>query len=305
MSTKPTYTKNSVIRVQQHPDPNAESIGLSQHGMSKLPGTFHVIQPRIDSDGRYVTGIDENASYLAMEFSGEELVKRRALIQKTRERLQMQLGIADLSATSSYWDNYFVDLSTSPILDLKQAAHELKWYVLKANKVIMPDSTFKNTPEFWDSKFVAYEPEFEATNKNVDRVIIDGAIATVLNLKNNYNKMLAISRLLLGPSINNEMGAEVLYDRLRTWLDTKPKENSVAITRLNDRDLHELETEVNIQNALNFGVIPFRNGQYYYGKDNVGRSTDQVVEFLMNPENHHIYDAMLSELENKLKLAKV
>jgi hypothetical protein len=101
------------------------------------------------------------------------------------------------------------------------------------------------------------------------------------------------------------MGNEVLYDRLRTWLDGKPKDNSASILRLSERDIHDLQMEVNIQNALNFSVIAFRNGQYYYGKDNVGRSTDQVLEFLLNAENHHIYDAIVSELDTKLKLAKV
>jgi hypothetical protein len=312
MSTQTTTQKRSFIRVMQQPDPNAESIGLSQYGMSKLPGTVHIIQPKVDNEGRWVTGIDEESSSVAMQFetSGMKstitLEKYKDRIKAVRERLQRQLGITDLTATSSYWDEFFIDLATLAGLDVKSnARHELYWYVLKANKVIMPDSTFKNSPEYWDSKFVAYEPEFEAANKNVDRVSIDKAISVTLNLKGNYNKLLLIARLLLGPSITNEQGIEVLYDKLRSWLDIKPRDNAQAIVSMNDRDIHDLQTEVNIRNAMNFGVIAFRNGQYFYGNDPIGRTDDMVIEYLTTPDNHHVYDAVVTALETKMKLALV
>lgn len=294
---------SKVVRILQSPDPNAEAVGLKEYGMSKLPGTFHVIQPGVDNDNRWITGIDEFASYLNL-LPKEEQTGKRAQIKKKREALQNQLGISDLSATSEFWDTYFIDMTVLPILDLTQAKHELMYYVLKANKQIMPDSTASGNPEYWDAKFIAHRPDFEANINNNLRLETDKAIVNAMSLRENYDKMYLIARMTIGAGVTKDQGVEVVYDRIRSWLDLKPKINSSIFNGFCLKDITELNDAVIIKDAIKFGVITYRNNQYSRGNNVLGRTEEDVLETLQAVDMRSEFESINSELNTKIKLAK-
>lgn len=303
MNTQQVKTKNTTLRILQHSDPNSDAVGLNKYGMSKLPGTMHLVQPAQDADGRWITGIDELASDLN-NLSKEEREKQSKKRLALRLALQTQLGISDLSATSNYWDNYMIDLGSLNILDIRIPKHILILKVLRANKHIMPDSTFSGTPEYWDTKFVSHNPDFESGLNNDAREIVDTSIVNAINCKKDFDKLYMVTRLIIGDGISKEMGPVVIYDKLRKFMDLKPVDNGKLLNKYYEKDMNELANLVVIRDAFRLSVIVFRNNQYSRGNIVFGRSEDDVLETLAMPDMYSELDSIRNEVETKLKNSK-
>ena len=286
-----------IVQIMQISDPGAESIGLSNHGLAKFPGTVHIVQPK-QHDGRWVTGFDEHSSsfnHMPMDMQNAERAKAR----KLQEVFQTSLGVADLSATSVYWESFYIDLASLSNLNLNNPKHAMYWCVLRANGYVMPDSTQKGKPEYWDAKFYAHQPEFEASAKNSELVYTDKAIYEIVLLKENASKLLLITRLLMGRGITNSMGVEELYGKLRKWIDLKPVDNSKAFLLLINRDINDLAMEVTLDNAILFNVINFRNNVYNRGTIVLGRNREEVISYFQNPLMRGEYDSIAQEVREK------
>ena len=92
---------STLIEVKQTPDQSAQSIGLDKYGRSKFPTVFEIMQPGRTPDGRWVTGLDENA--LSINRINDPLLRQ----QRKEEILEMRLELErltnlDLSATSKF-----------------------------------------------------------------------------------------------------------------------------------------------------------------------------------------------------------
>lgn len=291
-----------IIQIMQLSDPGAESLGLSNHGLAKFPGTLHIVQPK-KQDNRWITGFDEHAAILN-RYPPEEKAIKQAEARRLQNYFQNSLGISDLSATSSYWDEFYIDLAATTQLNVRNAKHAMFWCVLRANGYVMPDSTQKDKPEFWDNKFYAHQPEFEALNKNAGLAITDKAIALAYGLQQNFPKLLLITRLLLGRGITNTMGVQELYGKLRTYLDLDPLINCKAFLALEGRDINDLAMEVVIDNAIIFNVIYFKSNVYNRGTLILGRTRDEVISYFKDPTMRGEFDSIEKEVKEKEAASK-
>lgn len=291
-----------IVQIMQLSDPGAESLGLSAHGLAKFPGTVHIVQPK-KQDNRWITGFDQHAAILN-RYPAEEKTQKQAEARRLQEYFQNSLGISDLSATSAYWDSFYIDLASTTQLNLKNAKHAMFWCVLRANGYVMPDSTQKDKPEFWDNKFYAHQPEFEAQNRNSTLAVTDKAISSAYALKANFPRLLLITRLLLGRGITNTMGVEELYGKLRAYLDLNPLINCKAFNALEGRDINELAMEVVLDNAIIFNVIYFKANVYNRGTMVLGRTRDEVISYFKDPAMRGEFDSIEKEVKEKEALSK-
>lgn len=85
--------------------------GLSQKGMTRIPGTGVFKYPYKELDGKYRTGLDENASYIKRIQDPLERELEIERVKALRTRLENEIGDIDLGPRSSFW-NYGLSLST-------------------------------------------------------------------------------------------------------------------------------------------------------------------------------------------------
>src|SRR5688500_15128551 len=82
---------------------DTQETSLRKQGYSRFPGTKRMIFPFKELDGKYRTGLDENASYLN-NIEDESIRKEeKKRVQEERERLQRELGNIDLSPHSNFY----------------------------------------------------------------------------------------------------------------------------------------------------------------------------------------------------------
>ena len=85
--------------------------GLSQKGLTRIPGTGVFKYPYKELDNKYRTGIDEKAAYIQRIQDPVEKELEIKRVTETRKRLQEALGDIDLGPRSSFW-NYALSTST-------------------------------------------------------------------------------------------------------------------------------------------------------------------------------------------------
>ncbi len=299
--TKP-MAKNKIVRISQSPDSIAESTGLAAYGMAKLPNSMHIVQPQLDDENRWITGIDEHAAKVRAIADPVRQKEIREKIYNLRIALQQKLGISDLSGTSSYWDTFLIDLGSLTMLDRDNAKHELIYRVITANNHIMPNSLAKDTPEHWDTKFMAFNPEYEAGNANASRDLLDESIANIRSLKADSERLYLIARLCLGKSIKKDLGTTIIYDLLRKFLDANVKENPKVFAKYYEMDLEELTDKHDIKEAIRYGIITYRNNQYMRGNISLGRTEIDIEINLKTPEFNSEFNAIRQELHNRSKV---
>lgn len=78
---------------------------LAKNAMSRMPGCGMQITPYREADGRYRTGLDENAIYIN-KLSKDEQPIERARVKKLREELE-QITHLDLSPTSDFYSKVY------------------------------------------------------------------------------------------------------------------------------------------------------------------------------------------------------
>lgn len=297
-----TETKPSnIVRVLQHADPSANALGLDKYGMSKIPNSMHVVQPKIDNEGRWITGIDEDSAKIRSigDTNQRELTKER--VMKLRQHYERLLGVRDLSGTSEYWETYLIDLASINLLDRTNPKHDLMYRVMMANNYIMPNSASQDTPEYWDTKFMAHNPEFEAGVNNRNREAIDKAIININLVREDRERLYMIARLCIGPVISRSMAPGVLYDKTRSWLDSNARENSDVFNKHFDMDVEDLVNLHDVREAVRYGVITYRNNQYMRGNLALGRDEMGVLKSLISNELAHEFENIKKELHNKYK----
>jgi len=86
-------------------NPKSFQGSLAKNGMSRLPGCGTTISPYREADGRYRTGLDENATYINNMPLDEQPIERER-VKKLRERLEKETGI-DLGPNSPYYTRIY------------------------------------------------------------------------------------------------------------------------------------------------------------------------------------------------------
>ena len=84
--------------------------GLSQKGMTRIPGTGVFKYPYKELDGKYRTGLDPDAAYIKRIKDDTERELETERVTNLKKRLEAEIGDIDLGPRSKFW-NYGLSLS--------------------------------------------------------------------------------------------------------------------------------------------------------------------------------------------------
>jgi hypothetical protein len=290
--------------VKQIPDAAAELVGLAKYGMSKLPGTKQATQPGIGPDGRWITGIDENALSVAKIENAEERKKIQIEKKTLREKLEKALGQnLDAGPNNPFWDDYLVDLTSMKIIDMDNPKHRLELEVALANGDIAPSLESTSTPEYRNAKFYLYIEEDEA-RATVSLVRLkDEAKSKLVEIAKNKKKLDLVGRYVLPKKIRADLSEDTKYQLLSMWIDENVKDQKVSnaerFLKVVEMKNEELYVKLIMDDAIAKKVIRFRENRYQRGNITYGRTPGEVLEFLSNDENQLELASIKSELEQE------
>jgi len=287
------------IKLKQSPDESASSIGLNKYGKSMLPGAFQILQPAKDKSGRWITGIDEDATKLRKELSGDEYIEVRDSLKEERESLERATGL-DLSATSKYWDDYFIRISGDRMFDLDFPADRIDYKVLLANQYAAPNLESISSPEYNHVKFYLTDDASEESNKATIKKEKNRAIAELTKIEENKNRLFIIAKFIFANSISDEITTDSLYNMLSDYImDDKKGKDIRKFNSVVDKTTEELQIKITVDEANRFHVIRQRDNVWQHGNITLGKSLEDVVKYLSKVENSNELGSIIEEVREK------
>lgn len=283
-------------------NPKAGNLGLEKEFRSKIPGCYDTIQPALGQDGRWRTGIDE-LSYSVSRISDSELrTKKQEELKAEREALERLLNV-DLSGTSKFWENYFIQINPDKPLNLDNPQDRLKYHVLMDSNAVAPSQKETFNAKYKDAKYYVSREFEEVGDKVANRMRKDEASAELIKLIKNTNKALTVARYL-GLSVNENTPTANLYDILSTYLDQDKILGSVekfldAVSRKSE----DIGLKLLIDEAIKLSVIRNNKGYFQRGNITYGKTRAEVDKFMSDPLNSGELISIREEVEMKKKFS--
>lgn len=287
----------SLILIRQIPDDYADATGLSKYNRSRMPGCKDIFSPAINDDGRFVTGIDEEA--LGVDITKKEEIKslRTSLEKLTRK---------DLSGVSDFWRTFqvVIDSDKPKVFNSSNTMDKIALSVLIANKNVAPTKEDAFTPEYRDAQYYAYTEE----NENAEEVSIrkkrDQAVAELLKISDDKDKMLLYGQYLEGLKYNDALSANTLYKMLRAYIEDKDIKHSTNFLLATKKSVEELQIKNLIDRALKQRLINKvgngrKNQVFQYGQVTVGTTIEDVYTNLASPDFAPELMSIKKELDSK------
>lgn len=287
------------VTIKQIANEFAESIGLDKYNRSRLPGTKERLQVSENTDGRFITGIDEKTFLLQ---NNPELASK---VEATRLRLEAATG-KDLSGTSPFWRTFYVTISSDEdlVLNFANAMHEVAYYALVANKYIAPDKDAISNPVYKDANYYAFTEESEIEEETNNRMIRDEAVVKLVGIKNNKNKMVLIGQYLEGIKFNDRLGENTLYTLLRSYIEQKDLKFARLFLSALELSTEEMQRKLLIDKAFKSRLIKTsklanKKTIYQFGQVTLGSSIEEVYTNLADTKFSNELILIQNALENK------
>lgn len=295
--------------------------GLSQRGLTRIPGTGVFKYPYKELDGQYRTGLDPNASYIRRIQDPLEKELEQERVTALRAKLEDLLGGVDLSPRSKFW-NYGLSTSSDdqthvqPVklldgdnyFDLSVPFQELAFSWLRVHP------TIASSYQAWElGKFVA-ETQFYVADDEIENAVvykkkqlINKAIIKFDNMSPEKKKKVA---RLLGLPVTEDTKEEVVYNLVDNLLKQTEFKNGkhqglspIAIfNQFADMKESLLHIRDLVKQAIAHSVYRVKpNGKITEGEFQIADDEDELVKYLVD-EDHQ--DDLLA-LEGKLKGKKL
>lgn len=286
----------STILIRQIPDDYADSTGLAKYNRSRMPGCKDRFSVALNTDGRYLTNLDED-SFMVPKDKKEE-------VRQKRENFEALLG-KDLKGTSQFWEDFsiVIDADKPKIFNTENPLDALSIHVLFANKLVAPTKDLAYTPEYKDAQYYAYTEEAEEAEEISTRKKRDKALTELLNISDDKDKMILYGQYLEGLKYHHKLGENVLYKMLRTYIEDKDIKNATNFVAALKKDPSELQQKIIVDKALKQRLIVkshIGNKQYAYQYGNVtlGTTVEDVYRNLSLPEFAPELMALKKELDS-------
>lgn len=287
----------ATVLIRQIPDDYSDSTGLSRYNRSRMPGCKDVFQVAVNVDGRYVTGIDEDAYNVKPE--------EREKLKTLRENLEKRLG-KDLRGNSAYWEDFRVtiDADKPKIFNTDNPLDVIALKALVANKYVAPDKESVSTIEYKEAAYYAYTEENEAAEEISTRKKRDKALAKLLEISENKEKMVLYGQYLEGIKYTEKLSEATLYKMLRTYIEDKETKNCSNFLSLFDKPIEDLQQKITVDKALKQRLINRvslggKKHVYQYGQITLGSTIEEVYKNLSLPDFAPELFSIQKELENR------
>lgn len=291
---------HGTVLVRQVPDVISETSGLAKYNRSRMPRCVDILSPAIHKDGRFITGLDEDALDIK---TMSDTVERQIRYEKTkelREQLEKETGL-DLKGLSDYWKTYSVSISADEPLTLNKAnPHDvIKYFVLTSNSYVIPHKDEMGNPRYAGAKYYIHVSEIENKEKVSERKIKDQARSELLKLADNKDQLLLIGQFLEGPKYNKVLDADTLYSMLSDYLELNKDGAINKFLKVVKIPKSDLLFKITVDTALRTKIIKFKDKYYQRGQVTLGKTVDEVYKNLGTPQFAAEYQSIKEELESK------
>lgn len=273
-----------IVRINQIPDDYAESTGLANYNKSRMPGCRDIFQAALNGDGRFQTGLDEDA--YNVEYGSDEYKR----IKTTRETLEKKTGL-DLKGKSEFWYDFKVILESDrlKVFNTDKPLDQIALTILVANKNVAPDKDAANTTLYRSAQYYAFTEENEAKEEITVRKIRDKAILLLVGISEDKDKMVLFGSYLEGIKYSNKLSEATLYKMLRSYIEDKDIKNATSFTDIFKKSVSELQQKIIVDKALKQRLINKVNvgnkkQVYQYGQVTVGSTIEEVYKNLSLPD---------------------
>lgn len=293
-------TTGDLVTLKENANPMRFNLGLEAEGRSKFPNCFDIIQPPIGKDGRWITGLDEDARSIRLIQDPEERQAKRESVRALRLSLEDLTGY-DLTGKSKFWDEFFVEINPKKPLDLTIPLDRIKYEVILASQSVAP--TLKDTTkvDYIGAKYYVSKKHEDVAEKVSKQRRKAEADAAMLELLKTPDKAVLIGRYL-GLPVSTTTPADNMFDIYKTYLDADDKLDSIkkfniALTK----NASELNIKLIFDDGVKFNVIRLRDGYYQRGNITYGKSIADAITFLSDIKNQGELLSVQDEVENKRK----
>ncbi len=271
---------------------------LAEKGHMRHPGTGVGFVPIRSVSGKFLTGLDENASYINLLPSSEQEIEREK-VKDRRERLERETGL-DLGPRSEFYSGVYGPkygtnevatrvklIDGENVFNFANAHKEIEfWWVIQNTALIASSlegwkkGNFTSTVQFYVSN-----PEEEASIIYSEKKAQNKAVKSFEAMSLEKRKKVA---KLLGLPITDDAKEEVVYIQLDAFIKSGEVANgeykgqrSVAlfnqIAGLTDG---LLTTKALIKDALTLRVYNKKSGLLYEGMNKIADSEEDLIREL-------------------------
>lgn len=273
----------SVYLVKQIPDDYAEETGLAKYNRSRMPGCKDEFQAYYDeSTGRYTTGLTDEYS--------ESISKNGK----------------DYSVGSDFWKSFKVvfDSDRPKVFNTEKLIDNISLKMLIANKYVAPDKEAIINPEYKDAQYFAYTEESEAKDEISASKKRALAVAKLLEISENKQKMLLYGQYLEGIKYSEKFKEDTLYKMLSVYINDKEINNTVNFLKALELSVEQIQQKIIVDKALKQRLIQKVNignkkQVYQFGNVTLGSTIEEVYTNLSAPDFAPELLTIKKELENK------
>jgi hypothetical protein len=295
--------------------------GLSQKGMTRIPGTGVFKYPYKELDGKYRTGLDPDATYIKRIQDPVEKELEIERVTKLKAKLENELGDIDLGPRSKFW-NYGLSTSTDdqthvqPVklldgdnyFDLSVPFQEIAFSWLRVHPTIASSHQAWERGEYpADTQFYIVDDEIENAVIYKKKQLINKAIVKFDSMTPDKKRKVA---RLLGLPVTEDTKEEVVYNQVDNTLKQTEFKNGKysglnpveVFNRFADMKEDLLHIQDLIKQAIAHSVYRVKaNGKIYEGEFEIAKDEQDLIKFLADDDNQ---DELLI-LESKLKTKKL
>lgn len=271
-----------IIKIKQIPDEYSEFVGLAKKNRSRMPGTRDIFHASLGKDGRFITGLDEEAYNLPKELKEKVLAKREYLEKRTGN---------DLSGRSEFWQTFGVVLESDNdrTLNTDIAEDQIAYYLLLTNGHVAPNEEAASTLAYKEAQYYAYTEEGEAAEEITTRKKRDMALSQLFTISEDKDKMLLYGQYLEGLRYHPKLSESTLYKMLRAYIEDKEIRNAMNFIALLKTPLSDIQQKIIVDKALKQRLIVLtktgKNRQVYqYGQVTIGSTLEEVYKNLSQPD---------------------
>jgi hypothetical protein len=295
--------------------------GLSQRGLTRIPGTGVFKYPYKELDGRYRTGLDPDAAYIKRIADPTERELEIERVTELRRKLEDALGGVDLGPRSTFWnyglsrssdDNSHVQpvklLDGDNYFDLLIPFQELAFSWLRVHP------TIASSYQAWERGDYPADTQFYVVDDDIENAVIFKKKQLINKAISKFDSMTPEKKRkvarLLGLPITEDSKEEFVYNQVDNILkQTEFKAGKYqglstieVFNRFADMKENLLHIKDLVKQAIAHSVYRVKSsGRIFEGEYEVAKDEDELVKFLANDDNQ---DELIT-LEQKLKSKKL
>jgi hypothetical protein len=272
-------------------------------------------------DGKYRTGLDENATYIKRIQDPLEKELEIERVKALRIKLENEIGDIDLGPRSSFW-NYGLSTSTDDqthvqvvklldgdnYFDLSNAFQEIAFSWLRVHPTIASSYQAWERGEYAaDTQFYVVDDEIENAVIFKKKQLINKAIVKFDSMTPEKKRKVA---RLLGLPVSEDSKEEVVYNLVDNVLKQTEFKNGKysglnpveVFNRFADMKESLLHIKDLVKQAVAHSIYRIKpNGKVYEGEFEIAKDEEDLIKFLADDDNQ---DELLV-LEGKLKTKKL